>query len=70
MSLTAIVQLVLSWLEEDGDGVVVVLSSFESQVEREAVDEIPSLQERMRTSRPVVHINQFLACSGAKSNTW
>ena len=36
-------QLVLSWLEEDGDGVVVVLGSFEGQVEGEAGSEVASL---------------------------
>ena len=36
-------QLVLSWLEEDGDGVVVVLGSFEGQVEGEAGSGVASL---------------------------
>ena len=36
-------QLVLSWLEEDGDGVVVVLGSFESHVEGEARSGVASL---------------------------
>ena len=36
-------QLVLSWLEEDGDGVVVVLGSSEGQVEGEAGSGVASL---------------------------
>ena len=32
------VQLVMSWLEADGDGVIVVLGSFEGQVERQGVE--------------------------------
>ena len=36
-------QLVLSWLKEDGDRVVVVLGSFEGQVEREAGSGVASL---------------------------
>ena len=43
LSLTAIVQLVLSWLEEDGDGVAVVLGSFEGQVDGEARSGVASL---------------------------
>ena len=36
-------QLVLSWLEEDGDGVAVVLGSFEGLVEGEAGSGVASL---------------------------
>ena len=36
-------QLVLSWLEEDGDGVVVVLGSFEGKVEGKAGSGVASL---------------------------
>ena len=36
MAILAMVQLVMSWLEEDGDGVIIVLGSFEGQVEGEA----------------------------------
>ena len=43
LSLTAIVQLVLSRLEEDGGGVVVALGSCEGQVEGEAGSEVAPL---------------------------
>ena len=39
-------QLVLSWLEEDGGGVVVVLGSFEGQVEGEAGSGVASFPAR------------------------
>ena len=55
-------QLVLSWLEEDGDGVVVVLGSFEGQVEGEAGSGVTSLPAgRVNgTSLAAVHIDQVL----------
>ena len=60
LSLTATVQLVLSWLEEDGDGVVVVLGSFEGQVEGEAWSGIASYPAGgvIDTSLAAVHIDQ------------
>ena len=36
-------QVVSSWLEKDGDGVVVVLGSFEGHVEGEARNGVASL---------------------------
>ena len=52
-------QLVLSWLEEDGSGVVVVLDSFEGQVEGEAGSGVASLPAGgvIDTSLAAVHIN-------------
>ena len=52
-------QLVLSWLEEDGDGVVVVLGSFEGQVEGEAGSGVASLPAGgvIDTSLATVHID-------------
>ena len=49
----------LSWLEEDGDGVVVVLGSFESQVEEEARSGVASLPAGgvVYTSLAAVHID-------------
>ena len=54
-------QLVLSWLEEDGDGVVVVLDSFEGQVEGETGSGVASLPAGgvINTSlAAAVHIDQ------------
>ena len=53
-------QLVLSWLEEDGDGVVIVLGSFESHVEGEARSGVASLPAGggvVHTSLAAVHID-------------
>ena len=67
-------QLVLSWLEEDGDGVVVVLGSFEGQVKRETRSGVASLPAGgvIDTSLvAAVHIDQHLMCtSRAKSDHW
>ena len=51
-------QLVLSWLEEDGSGVIVVLGSFEGQVEGEAGSGVASLPaEGVIDTSHVVHID-------------
>ena len=65
-------KLVLSWLEEDGDGVVVVLGSFEGQVEGEAGSGVASLPARgvIDTSLAAVHIDQPLVHSIAESDHW
>ena len=58
------VQLVLSWLEEDGDGVVVVLGSFEGQVEGEAgigVASLPAGGVIDTSLAAVVHIDKRLS---------
>ena len=49
----------LSWLEENGDGVVVVLGSSESQVEGEAGSGVASLPAGgiIDTSLAAVHID-------------
>ena len=59
-------QLVLSWLEEDGDGVVVELGSFEGQVEGEARSGVASLPAGgvIDTSMAAaVHIDHCLSTS-------
>ena len=56
-------QVVLSWLEEDGDGVVVVLGSFESHVEGEArsgIASLPAGRGIVYTSLAAVYIDQLL----------
>ena len=64
-------QLVLSWLEEDGDGVVVVPSSFEGQVEGEAGSGVASLPAGgVIDTSLVVHIDQPLVHSIAESDYW
>ena len=65
-------QLVLSRLEEDGDGVVVVLGSFEGQVEGEAGSGVASLPAGrvIDTSLAAVHIDQPLVHSIAESDRW
>ena len=66
-------QLVLSWLEEDGDGVVVVLGSFEGQDEGEAGSGVASLPAGgvIDTSQATtVHIDKLLVCTRAKSDHW
>ena len=66
-------QLVLSWLEEDGDGVVVVLDSFEGQVEGETGSGVASLPAGgvIDTSlAAAVHIDQSLVYSIAESDHW
>ena len=65
-------QLVLSWLEEDGGGVVVVLGSFEGQVEGEAGSGVASLPAGgvIDTSLAAVHIDQPLVHSIAESDHW
>ena len=65
-------QLVLSWLEEDGDGVVVVLGSFEGQVEGEAGSGVASLPAGgvIDTSLAAVHIDQPLIHSITESDHW
>ena len=66
-------QLVLSWLEEDGDGVVVVLGSFKSHVEGEARSGVASLPAGgvIDTSQAAaVHIDQLLICTRARSDHW
>ena len=66
-------QLVLSWLEEDGDGMVVVLGSFEGQVEGETGSGVASLPAGgvIDTSlAAAVHIDQLLVCTRAKSDHW
>ena len=62
----------LSWLEEDGDGVVVVLSSFEGQVEGEAGSGVASLPAGgvIDTSLAAIHIDQPLVHSIAESDHW
>ena len=63
-------QLVLSRLEEDGGGVVVVLGSFESQVEGEAGSGVASLPAREVVDTSLaVHIDKPLVGIG-KSNHW
>ena len=49
----------MSWLEEDGDGVIVVLGSFEGQVKGEAGSGVASLPAGgvIDTSLAAVHIN-------------
>ena len=65
-------QLVLSWLEEDGGGVVVVLGSFEGQVEGEAGSGVASLPAGgvIDISLAAVHIDQPLVHSIAESDHW
>ena len=66
-------QLVLSWLEEDGDGVVVVLGSFEGQVEGEAgsgVASFPAGGVIDTCSLAAVHIDQPLVHSIAENDHW
>ena len=62
----------LSRLEEDGGGVVVVLGSFESQVEGEAGSGVASLPAGgvIDTSLAAVHIDQPLVHSTAESDHW
>ena len=67
-------QLVLSWLEEDGDGVAVVLGSFESHVEGEARSGVAALPAGGGVIDPsqsaAVHIDQLLVCTRAKRDHW
>ena len=66
-------QLVLSWLEEDGDGVVVVLGSFEGQVKREAGSRgasIPAGGVIDTSLAAAVYIEQLLVCTRANSDGW
>ena len=64
-------QPVLSWLEEDGDGVFIVLGSFEGQVEGEAGSGVTSLPAGgVIDSSHVVHIDQPLVHIIAESDHW
>ena len=66
-------QLVLSWSEDDGDGVVVVLGVFKGQVEGEAGSGVASLPAGGRvidTSLVAVHVDQPLVHSIAESDYW
>ena len=57
-------QLVLSWLEEDVDGVVIVLGSFEGQVEGKAGSGVASLPARgviVTSMAAAVHIDHSLS---------
>ena len=63
-------QLVLSWLEEDGDGVVVVLGSFEGQVEGEAGGGAASLPAGGVIDTSMAHIDQPLVHGIAESEHW
>ena len=57
-------QLVLSWLEEDGDGVGIVLGSFEGQVEGEAGSGVASLPAGVvidTSMAAAVHIDHSLS---------
>ena len=63
-------QLVLSWLEEDGDGVVVVLGSFEGQVEGEAGGGVASLPAGGVIDTSMAHIDQPLVHGIAESEHW
>ena len=63
-------QLVLSWLEEDGDGVFVVLGSFEGQVEGEAEGGVASLPAGGVIGTSLAYIDQPLVHGIAESEHW
>ena len=60
----------LPWLEEDGDGVFVMLGSFEGQVEGEAGGGVASLPAGGVIDTSMAHIDQPLIHGITESEHW